>query len=295
MRFGILTLATPSDYRKAIGLALSLRVSNPGVPVAVACSPKLRPVLSPHFNHVIDEDPTLRGFVHKVHLDRYTPFEATFFFDSDVLVFKNLAPIVDAWGDQPYNACGELMSDGISYFGLDRAMVCRKLGAERLVTIDGAGHAFFKMPACIPVFERAREITRQYREYAGDGRYADEDVMNIVLTMMGIEPRPRWDFFSRHLTAVPGSLRIDAVNGRCAMVERATGKTLTPYMMHFAANEGPFTYARELRKLFLRFGVDPSGLYRSAMEDFWELEVRWRFGGWLRRLLGEARPGARSA
>jgi hypothetical protein len=294
MTFGVLTLATRGDYQKAIGLALSLRVSNPGVSVAVACSPGLRPVLSPYFDHVIDEAPALRGFVHKVHLDRYTPFDDTFFFDSDVLVFKPLGPIVEAWGDRPYNACGEFMSNGISYFGLDRAAVCRKLGAERLVTIDGAGHTFFRKPACIPVFELAREVTRRYGEYAGEVRYADEDVMNIVLTMMGIEPRPRWDFFSRHLTATPGTLQIDAVNGRCEMVERATGKVLRPYMMHFAANEGPFTYARELRKLFVKFGADPSGLYRIAIADFFEIEVRWRIGMWMRKLLSAAKAKARS-
>jgi hypothetical protein len=63
MAFGILTLATPDNYRKAIGLALSLRVSNPGVPTAVACSPKLHATLAPYFDRLIDEDPTLRGFV----------------------------------------------------------------------------------------------------------------------------------------------------------------------------------------------------------------------------------------
>ena len=99
MPFGILTLATPDDYRKAIGLALSLRVSNPGVPTAVACSPKLSTRLAPYFDRVIDEDPTLRGFVHKVHLDRYSPFDDTFFFDSDVLVFRDLKPKVPNQAD----------------------------------------------------------------------------------------------------------------------------------------------------------------------------------------------------
>ena len=115
MAFGILTLATPDDYRKAIGLALSLRVSNPGVPTAVACSPKLRARLAPYFDRVIDEDPTLRGFVHKVHLDRYSPFDDTFFFDSDVLVFRDLKPKVEEWNDQVYNATGGYLRDGSSY------------------------------------------------------------------------------------------------------------------------------------------------------------------------------------
>lgn len=80
MDFGALTLATPADYQKAIGLALSLRVSNPGVPVAVACSPKVRPLVAKYFDYTIDDDPTISGFMHKLHLDRYSPFKETFFF-----------------------------------------------------------------------------------------------------------------------------------------------------------------------------------------------------------------------
>jgi len=91
MSFGILTLATAGDYRKAIGLALSVRVSNPGVPIAVACAPNMRGLLAPYFDHLSDKDPSLFGYVHKIHLDRYSPFEETFFFDSDVLLFRTLA------------------------------------------------------------------------------------------------------------------------------------------------------------------------------------------------------------
>ena len=88
--FGVLTLASPNDCLKAIGLSLSLKASNPGVPTAVACSPKLKAALSPFFDFVIEERPGLRGFVHKVYLDEYTPFDTTFFLDSDILLFPAL-------------------------------------------------------------------------------------------------------------------------------------------------------------------------------------------------------------
>ena len=158
-RFGILTMATPNDVLKAIGLALSLRVSNPGVPLAVACAPKLRPLVEPHFNHVIDEQAGLKGFVHKVHLDRYSPFDETLFLDSDVLVFKPVQPYIEQWGPQDYTACGRYMSDGQSAFGMDRAIVVRKLGKPKVVVIDSAGHAYFRKPGCVRGCELARHIT----------------------------------------------------------------------------------------------------------------------------------------
>src|SRR6266568_541264 len=110
MTFGILTLATRSDYQQAIGLALSARVSNPGVPLAVACSPEVGPLLSPYFDKVVFEDPAVRGFAHKLNLDRYSPFEKTFFFDSDVLLFRPLHEVLNQWAGKSYTACGDYIS-----------------------------------------------------------------------------------------------------------------------------------------------------------------------------------------
>ena len=276
MSFGILTLATPDDYLKAIGLALSVRVSNPGVPIAVACSPKLRPILGKYFDHVIDEIGTLRGFEHKVHLDEYSPFTDTFFFDSDVLIFKNLAEIAERWSDQSYTACGEMMSDGFSSFGMDRASVLRKIGFSEMAVIDGAGHAYFRKPNCQAVFDLAREVTKKHTEYVGNIRYADEDVIDIVMTMMNLAPAPGHDFFSRYMTAVPGTLKMNAAEGVCSMVARHSGKPMTPFMMHFAANEASLPYARQLSLLFKKFDVPSDGLWKMAAKDFYDFRIKTR-------------------
>jgi hypothetical protein len=274
MTFGILTLATPGDYRKAIGLALSARVCNPGVPLAVACSPKLRPLLAPFFDHVVDENPALKGFEHKVHLDRYSPFEDTFFFDSDVLLFKDLREIVERWSDQPYTASGDYMVDGFSSFGLDRRKVLKKIGKPQLAVIDGAGHAFFRKPGCIAVFDLAREITARHCEYAGNIQYADEDVIDIAMTMLDLAPAPGHDFFSRHMTATPGTLHMDASLGECNFIAKHSGQLMAPFMMHFAANEAPFPYARQLRKLFKKNGVSTEGILRIACHDYFDFEIK---------------------
>src|SRR6185437_1922890 len=128
MSFGVLTLATRDDHKKAIGLALSLRTSNPGVPIAVACSQDVERLVGSYFDHVVEEDPSLRGFMHKLHLDRYSPFKETFFFDSDVFVFRSLTEVIERWQGQPYAACGNYISDGVSPFGLDRRAILEKIG-----------------------------------------------------------------------------------------------------------------------------------------------------------------------
>jgi len=289
--FGVLTLATNSDYLKAIGLALSLRVTNPDVPLAIACSASVAEKAGRFFDHVIPEQAGLRGFVHKVYLDRYSPFERTLFLDSDVLVFKDLQPFVERWKGRAYCACGDYLSEGVSPFGLDRAMVLSKIGKDRLVFIDGAGHAYFEKPACVEVFETARKVTEHYRELAGAIRYADEDVMAIAMTMLGLSPAPDQDFLARYLSARSGTMRMDATAGVCEFIAVTTGRPFAPCMVHFAANEAAVPYTRQLLALFKKFGVPTEGLWTQGAQDWWAWNVRLpvhRVASWARGQLGWA-------
>ena len=285
--FGVLTLATSRDYLKAIGLSLSLRITNPGVPIAVACSAGISQRLLPYFDHVIQEKEGLRGFVHKVHLDQYTPFKETLFFDSDVLVFRQVRPYVDSWGPFPYRACGHYMVDGRSSFGMDRRAVLKRIGKERMVVIDGAGHAFFRKPECVDVFEQAREVTRRHAEYVGHIPYADEDVMDIVMTIRDLPPAPYTDFFARYLSAKPGTMSMDATVGHCSYISALTGRECNPCMVHFAANEAPLPYGIQLRRLMSRFGAPKDGLLEMIAGDCVRHYVKEPL---IRRMKGALKP-----
>lgn len=275
MSFGVLTLATRKDMLKAIGLSISLRISNPNVKLAVACSREIEPVLKPYFDFVILENPNVRGFRHKLQLDKYSPFEETFFFDADVLVFRRLDEVADVWRERPYTACGERVSAGTSPFGLRREEVLRKIGHTSLVHIDGAGHAFFRKPECEPLFEAARSIADNYESLVGKIKFADEDVMNIAMTVLGLEPMPREGFWSRYCSAKPGTLKLDATLGQCSFTDAVTGFSVNPYMMHFAANEAPIAYLRQLIRLFSRFGVKERGLISMTGRDSYLRYFRW--------------------
>jgi hypothetical protein len=278
MSFGVLTLATSKDFIKAIGLALSVRVSNPGVPLAVACSQRLAPLMSKYFDHVILEDQSIRGFLHKLYLDRYSPFEQTFFFDADVLIFRPLQEVVLQWSGRPYTAGGDYVRSGRSAFGLDRDRILQKIGREALVRIDGAGHAYFEKSSCSSLFNLARDIARDYYHYAGPIRFADEDVIDIAMTILELEPMEREGFWSRHCTGKTGTIRMDASRGICSLTDADTGRLIRPYMMHFAANEAPLFYFGQLRKLFAKFEANVPGLAAMTARDFYLREIRWPVG-----------------
>jgi predicted outer membrane repeat protein len=272
--FGVLTLATRGDYLKAIGLALSLRVTNPGVPTAVACHPDLFPLLKPYFTHLVEEVKGLKGFAHKVFLDQYTPFKQTLFLDSDVLVFQDLRPHIEMWPHQPYTACGVMKRDGVSLFGLRREPVLKRLSLNEMVCIDGAGHAYFEKPACRPIFERARHVTENYSEYGGGAVYADEDAMNIVMTEMGLKPAPYNSFFSRYASAKKGTLKMDAGQGVCNFVAADSGEKFAPCMMHFAADEAPLAYGYQLHRLYAQFNASGPGLWQMVFGDIYKSQVK---------------------
>lgn len=284
MTFGILTLATQNDYLKAIGLALSLKVSNPGVPLAVACTPGVKSSLAPYFDFVIDQRADMQGFKQKVCLDYYSPFEKTLYLDSDILVFKPVASHIQLWGDVPYTSGGKYVTGGFSAFNLDRAAQIQRLGKKQIVNIDGSGHAYFCKPACNEFFDRAREITDHHKEMLGDIRYADEDVIAVAMTEFNYAPVERMPFFSRHVSAKRGTMEMDASLGKCRFVSVDTGQPYEPCMMHFAANEAPIAYAIQLFKLFSRFGLPTRPLYKLGVTMFWKEYIKSPLHNKLRNL-----------
>lgn len=284
--FGFLTMATHNDYLKAIGLALSLRVSNPGIPIAIACSNKIRALVEPYFDYVIEEKVGLRGFVHKVYLDEYSPFYETVFFDSDILVFKPVLPYVRSWGDASYYACGKYVKGGKSTFGLETAKVLELTGKSKMVDISGAGHAFFRMPEAKQVFDMAREITSEYKNLVGDIPYADEDVVNIVMTKLDMSPAPYTDFFARTIGAKFGTLKMDAVNAQCSYIYTEDNELKRPCMIHFAANEAPVVYTWQIYKLFKHFNVPTKGLLSVCVSDFYERYIKLKLNHYKRKVFG---------
>lgn len=258
---GILTLATSRDYAMAIALAQSLKLRSPNMPVAVACPPAIRKKLEPHFDSVINKLADVKeSFVQKLYLDKYSPYERTLFLDADMLVFKDPMPIFEKWKGSPYAARGWYVSSGISSFGADREKILKMIGRDKLVCIDGAGHAYFEKPGCFEVFEKAREIAKNYRRYSNPCSFADEDVMNIALTLLSIEPKPNKGFLGSPRFAVPGTFRMDALEGTCSYIDKLdkeTGAITMPMVVHFMRRATPILYARELERLRRYFELRP--------------------------------------
>lgn len=281
--FGVLTLATKEDYLKAIGLALTLRISNPGLNIAVACEYEVKNYLIPYFDYVVTQDKSVKGFEHKLNIDKYTPFKKTLFLDSDIFVFRRLNDFIENWPKVPYTACGRYVYEGYSAFGFDRKLFIEKNNFEKMVCVDGSGHGYFILPDAIPFFDRARSIAKNYKEHAGDIRLADEDVVNMVMTEFGYDPAEYDDFFSRFLSAKKGTLKMDIIKAKCGFFRKDNDVFQEPCIMHFAADEAPVYYSFQLYKLFRFKEVRCKGLWVVMLGDIYKLYLRGKLSSLKRK------------
>lgn len=283
--FGILTLSTQKDYQKAVGLALSLKMTNPDISTSVVCSQRVARKIGRYFDTVVNENNDLKGFEHKIFLDHYSPYKKTFFLDADILVFKKLEPILKTWNGRSYTAGGRYTQSGVSTFGLDREFVLNKFNKKRFADISGAGHAYFEKPACNDIFELARKIMSDYDEYANPCKFADEDVMGVAMTLLEIDPVNSLGFLGSPWHAKKGTLSMNIAESSCEYVDKIHGK-VAPYFVHFPRMGFPFLYTKALHRLYRMNNISTVGLWTDMIRQKFITDMMWPVLAVRKKLLG---------
>jgi len=286
---GVITLAIPKDYKKAIALALTLKEHSPSLPISIVCSDALKPKVQPYFDRVILERSDLKGFEHKLYLDEYSPYQNTFFFDADILIIKDIMPIIKKWSGSAYAARGKLTEDGGSIFGLNRKFVLGLINKKQFSMIDGAGHAYFEKPACHEIFGVARDVMANYAKYKA-ARFADEDAMGIAMTLLDIAPKQDKEFLGSPCYAINKSFKINTNNATCTYSDLVLGD-VSPYFVHFPSLTYPFTYAREMLRTYKRHNIYISGILTSAVKELVILNVHWPLIRLRRKILARFKQG----
>jgi len=280
---GVITLAIPKDYKKAIALALTLKEHTPKLPISIVCPEVLKSKVEPFFDQVIIERSDLKGFEHKLYLDEYSPYEKTFFFDADILIIKDIMPIINKWAGNPYAVRGHLATEGLSSFGLDRKFALGIIRKEGFVVIDGAGHAYFEKPDCKVVFDKAREILGQYDIYQTKS-FADEDAVAIAMTMLGIKPMENNGFLGSPWCSINNSFVINTDNSICIYDDLIHG-VVEPYIVHFPTFAYPLIYARELRRTYKRNNIKVGGIWFQAIKEIFIFNIFWPALSFRRKLM----------
>ena len=240
-QLGFLTMAFGEDkyFRQAENMALSLRRHMPGIPLAIVTD---RTGPTALFDIVIPTKPISQpGTIHKVDLYAYSPFEETFFIDSDCIVTKSFQSELHAIRQYDFSpvVSRHLFRGESDLWLVDLAAALNRVNGESFPKFNGGVYFFKKAPLAQKVFSRAKELRSEARvlgikdfDKAGPG---DETLIALALAELHVS---RLYDDHGHLMRTPlnstGKLRVDALGGGCSFNKE--GVIVSPAICHFCAD-----------------------------------------------------------
>lgn len=255
---GILVIATGKEryVKMACNLAISLKLTNPGVPLAVVTD---HPSEELHklYEVIISANPDYgHGFSQKLHMNLYSPFKRTLFIDADCLVIRNISWMLDRFNGKPVSVLGTKKTNG-NFLGTTVEKLKEKLSFDFLPTFNGGVYYFEKGDISDQVFEKARKLF--YEDYDRlelikfSGKPGDEPVMSLAMGIFGMQPVEDNEGVGMYTPVGQHSFfRMNAPYGYCEFMKY--DKLVSPAIMHFGGGyPEAFHYRREIKKFRLMY------------------------------------------
>lgn len=269
MTIGVMTMAYGrAEYiRMAKGLARSLRLHAPGLPVAIVTD-RDEPTLKRWFDAVLPlREEYGVGLAQKLHLDCYNPFDRTLFIDSDVLIYRPLDPLWDKF--EPGCGLGIFgieMAPGETHYAIeDLPSFLAGLGLSRMV-MTNTGIVYLEAGAkAQKVLATARNIAKTASELGvrrhPAGSFNDEPIIAAAAALEGacIVPPGEPPLFSLGAFGTTGMGAINVLRQKSR--QQFQGAEAEPVAIHFNVDsQQSWIYDRELRRLELGSVLGRTGL-----------------------------------
>lgn len=196
---GYITLALghPRYYEMALNLALSLKWKDPIRPVCLVHDGALPSgVYEDIFDNLVEMPPdsAFQGCANKLRLDQFSPYEETFYIDSDCLVVKaDMDRHWNKFAGHAFNLAGDMASAG-KWYDFDIAQVCEELAMPYIVRMNSGVMFFQKNAKAEELFKTARSLTNTAGSAIGcihqgvAGQYADEPFFGVAMGQLGLRP-----------------------------------------------------------------------------------------------------------
>jgi hypothetical protein len=268
MERGVLTIAHgKKEYIElAKFLALSLELHNPGIKKAIVTDSTDQELRS-LFDVVVPVNPDYgKGFLQKLHICDYTPFEETMFIDADCLCSGNIDFLWELFKGHDVSVIGRQVTEG-SLFGFSMEDIRKALPLQYVIAFNGGIYYFRKNETARAVFASANDLKDKYnslRLVTVRGEVADEPLMSLA---MGLHHQvPVNDSGKGMYTPVgqTGQFKMDVLKGFCQFEKE--GRNVKPAIMHFGFGyTRAFHYRREKWKLKLHCYAHLPKVLASAM------------------------------
>ncbi|MCB2011973.1 MAG: hypothetical protein KDF64_15505 [Geminicoccaceae bacterium] len=199
---GYVTVAFGSRkfFEMAVNLALSVRLNDPGRPVCLIhkASQEVPADVAGVFDDLAafpaDDEDAYDGTALKLIIDRATPYDETFYIDSDcVILKKDMQRHWATFANSDFMVCGEKRTEG-NVYSLNVPAMMDAAGIDYFVEMNSGVIFFRKSQLGNRVFETARDLYRnqsrvftEVRSGRGDG-INDQAFFGAAMAACGIEP-----------------------------------------------------------------------------------------------------------
>lgn len=237
-KIGFITMAFGADkyFRQAESLARSLRRHMPGFPIAIVTD---REDAGDLFDICVPIDSfEIAGTLMKADLYKYSPFEETFFIDSDCIVAKPFHHQLVSIRQYDFSpVVNRFLSDGDTDLWIrDVGQAIRTLNGTPFPKFNGGVYFYRRGPHAEKVFLTAHALNKRTDELgilnfdkSGPG---EETLLGLALSQMHIT-----DLYDDdgQLMRTPlnsqGAIQLDVINGTCEFIKE--GRHVAPAICHF--------------------------------------------------------------
>lgn len=270
---GILIIAQGKQryLNMAVNIAMSIRYSNPGTLIALVTD---NPTNQHEklYDYIIPIESSLGvGFVQKINMYKYSPFNKTIFIDVDCLVLRDIDFIWNGMLGKPVGVLGQKVIEG-KFIGTSVEALKEKFTFNFLPTFNGGVYYFEKGQRAEMVFEHAIQIFNNQYDELGlckfSGNPGDEPVMSIAMGVANISPMEDPEGIGMYTpVGQKGQFKMNLPTGYCEFVK--FDKLVRPAIMHFGGGyPEAFHYRRERVKLKLVYKLGFSKWFASALVNY---------------------------
>ncbi|MCC9137337.1 hypothetical protein ACFSKU_08090 [Pontibacter silvestris] len=257
MSKGIITIATGKKQyiHMAKMLAVSLKLNYPVLPIAVITDSEDTELRS-LYDFIISADMTKgNGYIQKLNMYEYSPFDETIFIDVDCMVVKNIDFLWGLFKDEHVSVIGFKQNTG-HHFGTSIDNLCKYFKIDDILIFNGGMYYFKKDSIAQSVFEKARQLIYEYEELGfakvRGTSINEEPLMSIGMSLHNMQPVfDNWKGMHMACGSI-GEVDLDVLKGRCMF--QKNGFTVKPAVMHYGGTSyNKFYYRREAAKLRLAY------------------------------------------
>jgi hypothetical protein len=275
---GFITIAIGEYYRYlALNLIKTYRL-NGGKPYPFAVVSDVNtPELREHFDEVIVEENVLDdGYLYKLKLPDYTPFDETMFVDADCLVINNIDWYWEFFSDVDFGVFGRNTpadsQEPLNFFDLQKAV--NEFGITNLPRFNGGIYYFMNTQRARSVFETASALIPRYDELSMP-RFTN---IKAGISKMGDEPLFALSMAIHNVKAVEdeeknGMWNINGCRYMCINLDKQVctydkyETEVAPSLVHFGTdNTKRYHYRKEVLRLkYLESGLENSHMLRFRL------------------------------